>query len=219
MKWVRFPIALSSLLLAATYSARVAACSMLQGYKVPTTLELVEAADAIVLARVDGEIRASGESRMGKIQLSPEKLLYGSELPKTGLTFRGYLQTRDMIPTNSDPYELAQANPDAFWGFCNRYVFRKDMLLLLFLQKQKDGSYVIIDASFARTLEDVPDENAPWVRAVQFYSTVAREPKAVRKQKLLAEQARLTATGNPTDSLIAKDIGRQIKGKRTQNYD
>lgn len=191
----------------------------MQGYKVPTTLELVAAADVIVLARVDGEIKASGESRMGKIHLNPEKLLYGSELPKTALTYRGYLQTHDMIPTNSDPYELEQANPDAFWGFCNRYVFRKDMLLLLFLQKQKDGSYGNIDASFARTLEDVPDETAPWVRAVQFYATVAREPKAVRKQKLLDEQARLIATGNATDALIAKDITRQIKGKRTQNYD
>ena len=98
-------------------------------------------------------------------------------------------------------------------------MFRKGMLLLLFLEREKDGSLGIISWPFARTLEDVPDESAPWVRAVRFYASIARDPKDVRKQKMATERDRLLATRDPVDALLAKDIAREMKGKRTQNYD
>jgi hypothetical protein len=93
------------------------------------------------------------------------------------------------------------------------------MLLLLFLKHDESGKWIIISAPFARTAEDVPDKSSPWVRAVAFYASVAKLPKDERKAKMLAERERLLATGDLTDSLLARDINRQIKGKRTQNYD
>lgn len=93
------------------------------------------------------------------------------------------------------------------------------MLLLLFLEKDEAGKMRVIDASFARTLEDVPGADSLWVRAVRYYAGVARLPRDQRKQAMKAEMARLRATGLKDDALLAADINRQVKRKRTQNYD
>jgi hypothetical protein len=210
---------LTSAFLAAVLGASPAhSCSVVAGYKVPTALELAASAEAIVLARVGDAHPGKDKYSMGSVQIVPETLLYGSTLPKE-LALEGSLDSDRARATDSDPNELAQANPDAFWGGCNRYVFRKGMLLLLFLEREKDGSLGIISWPFARTLEDVPDESAPWVRAVRFYASIARDPKDVRKQKMATERDRLLATRDPVDALLAKDIAREMKGKRTQNYD
>lgn len=47
---------IAALVVATAFQQPANACSMVEGYKVPTTLELVEQADAIVLARVGDEI-------------------------------------------------------------------------------------------------------------------------------------------------------------------
>lgn len=194
------------------------ACSMIEGYKVPTTLELVEQADAIVLARVGDEIPTKEEHGFGELVLEPEVLVAGDSLP-TELRIRGYHATDRFQPTPSNPKELAEANPDAFAGACNRYVFNRGMLLLLFLERGEVGQMDVINASFARTLEDVPNADSLWVRAVRYYADIARLPRGERKQAMKAEVERLRSTGNSDDALLAADIQRQIKRKRTQNYD
>lgn len=216
---MRSPTVFAAILLSGTSTAFPAhSCSMTAGYKVPTTLELAASAESIVLARVGDALPAEEGDIFGKLTLTPETLVYGGALPEK-LTLDGYLNGGRLIATNSDPNELSRANPDAFWGGCNRYVFRKGMLLLLFLARQKDGSLAIRNDSFARTLEDVPDESAPWVRAVRFYAEISRYPKDVRRRKMSAEHDRLQGTGDSVDALLAMDIERQISGKRTQNYD
>ncbi|HMO77435.1 MAG TPA: hypothetical protein PKD99_04560 [Sphingopyxis sp.] len=208
--------------LAATPVAQ--ACSLISGYKVPTTLELSASAEAIILARVGRALPVEEDDFMGVIELVPETLIHGAALPET-LTMPGYVVVdgrvgEDEVPvTKSDPEELAAANPDAFAGACNRYAFDEGMLLLLFLERGEDGDLQVISDAFARTMEDVPDADAPWVRAVRFYAQVARDPKPLRRKKLAAERDRLLATGDRIDALIAKDIERQIRGKRSQNFD
>lgn len=194
------------------------ACSMVDGYQVPTTLELVEQAEAIVLARVGDEIPTKEEYGLGEIELRPEVLIAGSTMPSE-IRIRGYHGKGRLQPTPSDPNELSKANPDAFWGGCNRYVFNRGMLLLLFLKRDEAGRMNVIDASFARTLEDVPNAESLWVRAVRYYATVAPLPRDARKAAMKAEIARLRATGNKDDALLAADIDRQVRRKRTQNYD
>lgn len=200
------------------------ACSVVPGYKVPIALELAASSDAIVLARVGKALPEKEDDFMGSIEVVPETLIYGSTLPET-LTMPGYVVMNGHIGdtrvpvTPSDPDELAQANPDAFSGACNRYAFDEGMLLLLFLERGKDGKLQVMSNAFARTMEDVADANAPWARAVRFYASVARDPKDVRKQKMLAERDRLIATGDRIDALLAKDIERQLKARRTQNFD
>lgn len=200
------------------------ACSVIPTYRVPTTLELVASSDAIILARVGKALPGKDDDFEGSFTLVPETLIHGAALPGA-LTMSGYVVVNGRVGddavqvTPSDPEELAEANPDAFAGACNRYAFDEGMLLLLFLERGEDGRLQVRSAPFARTMEDVADENAPWVRAVRFYASVARDPKNVRKQKMLAERDRLFATGDRIDALLAKDIERQLESKRTQNFD
>lgn len=197
---------------------------MIPGYKVPTTLELAASSEVIILARVGKALPAGEDDFMGSIEIIPEMLIHGAALPET-LTMPGYVVVdgkvgEDEVPvTKSDPEELEEANPDAFSGACNRYAFDEGMLLLLFLERGEDGDLQVMSHAFSRTMEDVPDANAPWVRAVRFYAQVARDPKPLRRKKLAAERDKLLATGDRIEALIARDIERQIRGKRTRNYD
>lgn len=199
-------------------SGAAQACSVVPGYQVPTALELTARADAIILARVGEHIPGTESYDLGRVVLEPETLIAGDTLP-TGLTVSGYHSNEGWQARPSDPNDLRNANPDAFAGGCSRYVFDRGMLLLLFVTRQADGSWDIIDSAFARTLEDVPNADALWVRAVRYYATVARLPRSERNALMRAEQRRLMATGDPQDALLAADIRRQIKGRRTQNFD
>lgn len=184
------------------------ACSVVSGYEVPTTLELVEMSNAIVLARVDGEV-AGKQGWQSEIVLKPEVQIFGTSMPKE-LSGFGYLERGRARVTPSDPTNIRDANPDAFSGGCNRYVFRQDMLLLLFLKKQ-GNDYDIISAPFARTLEDVPDANALWVRAVKLYVSVAGKAKGEQEALLMQERNKLLKTGSADDKKLAEDIKRQLK--------
>ena len=193
-------------------------CSVSGEYKVPTSMELAADSDAIVLARVSGHIPGETDHDLGEVVLKPELLLAGRSMP-TELRIRGYVDDESPYLVASKANELAQANPQAFMGGCNRYVFGRNMLLLLFLKIDRAGKLDVYSPPFSRTLEDVADADALWVRAVRYYLEVARLPANQRKAAMKAEAARLLSTGNPSDALLAKDIQRQIKGKRTPNYD
>lgn len=194
-----------------------AACSVDESYRVPTSLELVEGSKAIVLARVGDEL-PNEDPWDGEIALHPELLIAGRSLPGE-LRFRARHGAAEFRPTPSNPLELANANPDAFSGGCNRYIFNRGMLLLLFLKQDEAGQFQIINRPFARTLEDVPSSTSLWVRAIRYYVAIAQLPRNQRKSAMAAEVVRLRATGSNDDKLLAADIQRQISRRRTQNYD
>lgn len=191
---------------------------MVRGYQVPTTLELAERADAIILARVTKEIPNKEEEWKGQLSLLPETLIAGESLP-TEIRIEGSFGDDRHQPTTSDPNELATANPDAFAGACNRYIFNRGMLLLLFLKKDSRGQLQVIDSAFARTLEDVPNAESLWVRAVRYYAMVVKLPTNARREAMNAERNRLRGTGNRQDAILAADIDRQMRKKRMQNFD
>lgn len=194
------------------------ACSVVPGYKVPTTMELVNQADSIILARVGAPIAGRSDGVVGYLTLQPELLVAGETMPPISEIY-GNLGSKGWSATPSNPNELAQANPDAFRGGCNRYTFDEEMLLLLFVDRRSTRSWEIISAPFARTLEDVPDANALWVRAVRFYSTLRGLRRSERDLLMQAERTRLLASGDPHDALLAADILHQMRGGRTQNFD
>lgn len=209
----------SGLLVAALAGAVPAvACSVVEGYKVPTSIELARQADTILLARVRQWTGPQKNPPIGELQLVPETLIAGAQLPGP-LRIEGHHGAGMWQPVSSDPMNLRDANPGAFTGGCNRYVFARGSLLLLFLHRSDDGALRIINAPFARTLEDVPDADAPWVRAVRLYDAVADLPAAERRVRLIEERARLRASGDWTDRIIADDITRQLQGGRTMNHD
>lgn len=186
------------------------ACTLSPGYSVPTTMELVTSADTIVLARVrDFQVSPYGQSYIPETVLDVENVVAGSDAPNQ-VRVRGGMPDEGELARHSDPDELAHVNPDAFFGACNRYIFDRGMLLLLFLDHGGDGSYRVINFPYARTLEDVPDANALWVRAVRFYASVAPLGRHQRRRAMERERDRLQATGDRLDAILARDIDRQL---------
>lgn len=185
------------------------ACSVREGYRVPTTLDLVEQADAIVLARVEPGSALAGARAAGWLQLAPVLAIKGP-LPHR-LSMPGWLETAETRATRSDADELARANPDAFSGACSRYIFAPGMTLLLFVRRAGEG-WRVISEPFARTAEDVPAFDSRWVRAVREYIAIAALPKAVQRARLEARRNALAAKSDPDAQAIAADMDRVIAG-------
>ena len=94
------------------------------------------------------------------------------------------------------------------------------MMLVLFLERGTDGKLHLAGYPFARSAEDVPSPDAPWVKAVRLYAEVAALPKDQRKAALKARRDALRAQANdPNAALLAKDISRQLSQKRIPPFD
>lgn len=195
------------------------ACSVVPGYRVPTNLELAERAGMILLGTAESEIEGAGEYDRGEVIVRPVALLKGESLPAE-LRISGYLSDDPRLVAASDPRELFAPNPGALIGGCTRYIFRRGMLLLLFLERDDEGRLRLATYPFARSAEDVPSADAPWVKAVRLYAQIAALPEAERRAALVARRDALrAATGDPDAALIADDIDRQIRRRRIPPYD
>jgi hypothetical protein len=193
------------------------ACSVVQGYRVPTSLELAKRADTIVVGTVIGE-RKVGNGLAGAVLVRPTLLLKGSELPQQ-VELRGWLAKAGEMMTRSDPGELRQPNPDALRGGCTRFVFAQDMKLLLFFER-KEGELVFAGYPFARVSEDVPSDDSRWVKAVRTYTAIAALPKSKRRAALIAKRDALRARADDADAAaIADDIDHELAAERTPARD
>jgi hypothetical protein len=208
--------ALGLALLSFLPAAPAAACSVVRGYRVPTSLELAERADLIILGTAESDVGATGDN-LGEVIVRPLALLKGERLPAE-VRIAGYLS--DDRVTASDPRDLYNPNPGALSGACVRYVFRPGMLLLLFLQRGDDGQLGLATYPFARSAEDVPSADALWVRAVRLYVEIAALPQAERRAALSARRDALRAqAGDPDAALLAEDIDRQLRPRRIPPFD
>lgn len=205
-------------LLLATASP-AAACSPMRGYRVPTSLELAERADMILLGTAESHVPNVGEYGLGSVVIRPVALLKGQSLP-ADLRIRGYLSDDPRRVVASDPRDLLSSNPGAMTGGCTRYIFKRGMLLLLFLERDSEGRLDLAGYPFARSAEDVPSPDALWVRAVRLYVEIAALPEAGRRAALVARRDALRAqTGDADAALLAEDIDRQLSHRRIPPYD
>ncbi|WP_157222531.1 hypothetical protein [Novosphingobium sp. AP12] len=190
-------------------AAPAAACAVPATYHIPTTIELVEQADAIVLARVGGS-HADRKSGLIRADLTPISLLKGQYLSNIVSLEGAILANNKHHATPSDPRNLVDANPDAFSGGCNRNVFNKDAIVVAFL-RVKNGEWVIHAPAFSRALEDVRSSDALWVKTVRLYIRIASLPIAQRRHEMLSEVARLSRENMDPDSpLLALDLKRAL---------
>lgn len=193
------------------------ACSVRAPYRTPTTLQLVEQADTIVLARVvdGGPYPYEDFARMGGrlASLVPFATLKGgySEQPVIFNEATLELPGAGLRAVPSDPRNLVDANPDAFSGSCNRTVFRENMIVVAFLRR--DGSrFVPFAPPFSRALEDVPTATALWVKAVRIYAAVAAKPKSSRQAEMRRQRDSLQLNINdPDDRLLALELDRALR--------
>ena len=209
---------MTALLTLAFSAAPAAACSVVPGYRVPTNLELADRADTILIGTVEGFSQGTNPwERQARIR--PTLLLKGAALPAQ-ISIEGYPAEALRRPTRSNPRELHEPNPDALIGGCTRYLFEPGMKLVLFFERGKDGQLRFASYPFARVSEDVPSDEAPWIKAVRIYVEVAALPRSQRKAAMRARRDALrAATGDPDAALVADDIDRELGSKRTRPYD
>lgn len=200
-------------------AAPAAACSVGPSYRVPTNLELAERASVILLGTAESGVEGASEYDLGQIVVRPVALLKGESLPAE-LRTRGFLSDDPRRVVASDPRELFAPNPGALTGGCTRYVFKRGMLLLLFLMRDEAGHLALASYPFARSAEDVPSASAPWVQAVRLYVEIAALPEAERQAALVSRRDALRATSGDADAaLLADDLDRQIRRRRIAPYD
>lgn len=190
------------------------ACSVSGSYRVPTTLQLVEQADAIVLARVvdGGPIAFEPAARLGvrSARLVPFAAIKGDYAGRRIVFDYAALEMPSELATPSDPRNLIDANPDAFRGSCNRYVFKPNMIVVAFLKK--DGKDLVPYApAFSRALEDVPNEDALWVKAVRMYVAIAQKPKSSRLKEMRRQRDILGfEIEDPDARLLSLELDRAL---------
>lgn len=187
-----------------------AACSPAPGARVPTNIELVESADLILLGTVSG-----GESDFDagnwNIVIAPIAALKG-EMPAQPITLDAMIAPDPESALLSNPYDLANAHPQAMAGACNRYAFARGSRVLFFLQRSGDG-WAPARGLFSRWAEDALTDDAPWLAAVETYVEVAALPEGERAAALAARRDELRReTGDPIAQLLADDIDRQLAG-------
>ena len=210
-----FPLAVALALTAPLLAAApAAACSVAPTYRVPTNLELTQRADMILLGIAESDVESAGDFGDREVVVRPTVLLKGDALPAE-VRIRGHLDDDPRLVAASNPRDLFNPNPGALIGGCTRYIFRRGMLLLLFLERDDEGRLRLAPHPFARSAEDVPSPDAPWVRAVRLYAEIAALPEAERRPALTARRDALRAeTGDPDAALLAADIDRQLRRRR-----
>ncbi len=193
-------------------NAPAIACSVTEDYRVPTNYEMVADAELIMLGRVEGgSSEGDADPESWSINITPIAALKG-ELPEGPLEIPGLMLASGNYAVPSNPYDLVQAHPLAYIGGCIRYMFQRDRTVLFFL-RQHEGRWVPTGDAFSRWAEDVPANDAPWLRAVGIYRDVAALPEDEREAALIAARDRLQAVENDPDAhLLAMDIERQLEG-------
>lgn len=180
------------------------ACSTVPGYVRPSNFELVQGAEAIVIAtpvrdRIAGDDAVFGESVTFKIQESLKGDLSGEvEVAR--------LQIGPTQP--SDPDNIAWSHPEGHAGPCNRVTVSKDATYILFLDRFR-GQYHPGGGPFSRVVEDYAGEDALWTRTVRTYLALQRtDPPMAQIEKLAAMRAEILAKPAPTphEKALADDI-------------
>lgn len=197
----------AALALAAGSAAQ--ACSPAYGYVRPSNFELVQIADAIVVAT---PVSAPPLAREGSLREAPMRLRV-SETLKGDLA--GEIEVEGLLmgrTVRSDPDDVTFSHPEGHNGPCNRMTLAKggSYLLLLGHRGERLGP---LPFAFSRVNEDYAGPDSPWSRMVRTYLDIQRDPDAMaRLARLEALKAQLDAKPGktPYETALARDIGGHL---------
>ena len=187
------------------------ACSVAPGYRVPTNIELVESADLILLATVDGgtPMDAIDDPDTMRIDITPVASIKGDRAAAP--TTLPIALAPAPLAMLSHPYDLENAHPLSMGG-CIRYMVSKGSRVLFFL-KRSDNGWEPAGGPFSRWAEDVLTDDAPWLQVARLYAEAVALPASDRTAYLTARRDEYAAErDNPVSQLIAADIARQLAG-------
>lgn len=192
------------------------ACSVAPGYRVPTTLELVAQADAIIVAQpFDRRTGADGEPEVLFASLMTLKGASGRDDGRDRILVYapGVLEPETAAARPSNPRELVRAHPEAYEGGCVRSTFHPKQWVVLFLKREGED-YRVISYPFARTAEDTTLPDSRWLKAVREYIAIAALPPEARRARMQVRRTLLSARGDRDSRAIAADLKRELAGPR-----
>ncbi len=185
-------------------AGRASACSVTQDFTRATSFEMVEQADAVVVARALSE--RGGEDRWDRfVTFRIEQALKG-EPPATV-----EMESADLGRTErSDPNDLTTIHPQSLEGGCYRSTFERGRSYVLFLARQPDRKgWKVLRFVFARGTEDYDGPNSLWVRALRAHIEIQRNPDRMAQLDALA--ARLPELERPGASAADQQLALDIR--------
>jgi hypothetical protein len=183
------------------------ACRVSPDYFAPSNYELVELADAIVIATpvAQGPTGEAGP-RPRPLTFRTTGVLKGPALDT--VTVSGTIGE----PFRSDPKILSEANKEASYGGCVRTTFAVGEPYVLFLGKLKDGGYGPLQFPFARVNEDYLGGDSLWVKTIRTYVRIQRDHGRMEALDALADLLRqtLAAPKSAERDALARDIADHL---------
>lgn len=150
-------------------SAPVAlACSLVPGAFLQSNFELIDSADAIVVAQAVGEVNTDADWDERKITFKVDSVFKGH--PDREVT--GYGLLGEAIA--SDPNEVVQANPESYMGPCWRMTFTPGGRYVLMLRKTDSGNYSVFGDPFSRRSEDDFGPQSNWHKVIRTYLEIQK---------------------------------------------
>jgi len=185
------------------------ACSPVPGYVRPSNFELVQIADAIVVAT---PLSAPPLGQDDNPFEAPMRLRVTESL-KGDLA--GEIEVRGLMLGSakpSDPKDIFFSHPEGHMGPCNRMTLAKSGSYLLFLGRRGERLGVL-GFPFSRVNEDYAGPDSAWSKTVRTYLDIQREPDGmVELARLEALKDELEARPGRTryDTMLAADIGGHL---------
>lgn len=180
-----------TLILVALLSLRPApaqACSLTADTIIPTNFELVQLADAIVVANAHTQYRTREQRgvsfRVDSVLKGPRSQRFRLEEARIGTVGRSNL------------IDLSAPHDESGHGMCNRYTFERGGQYLLFLERGEDGVWRELGHPYSRVNEDYAGEANPWMRSVRRYLRLQRTLGPIEQIAALRAMAQ---TGRDTD--------------------
>ncbi len=176
-------------------------------YVRPTNFELVQMAEAIVVATAVQETRNENPFYF-TVTFRVDEALKGAP-PKT-LSLPSSL-FGDVEP--SDLNNLASSHPEGHGGPCNRMTFRAGAQYLLFVQEFENGTWARIGHAFSRVSEDYRGEDNSWMRSVRRYLAMQREHDPLAQLVALEDMLKSGKglKGEKLDSAERQDIADHLR--------
>jgi hypothetical protein len=170
-------LAATAALLSFALAPSARACSVDSDYVRPSNFELVQIADAIVVATA---VRGLEEDDDSMVDFRIDTNLKGAG-PQT---FRSD-SARLGATHASDLNDLSASHPEGHAGPCNRYTFRKGGRYLLFLSRDKGGEWRTLGYPFSRISEDYSEQSV-WARTVRRYIGIQEQLGPIEEVESLA---------------------------------
>jgi hypothetical protein len=181
---MRLLLALAALVAALTPAAS-RACSLSEDHIPASNFELVQMADAIVIASAVRDTRDREGER--QVVFRTRSAVKGTVPRQITLSETRLGRTRP-----SDNQDLSTVNPDAGNGLCNRTTFSWGQRYLLFLERGDDGGWSEVGMPYARINEDYTGEDNAWMRTVRRYLAMQR---SLAPMEQIAAMTRMAQTG------------------------